>query len=287
MAQLLAIDWGTTNRRVYVLDANGAVLATDRDDRGMLAMEGRDYGAELDVLRGRYGDLPVLIAGMAGANRGWREAAYRSCPAGIAELAESICWMEPGRTGIVPGVSFDSGERADVMRGEEVQVLGAVQAGMAEPDALLCQPGTHCKWVEMAMGRIAAFTTAMTGELFALLRRDSILSGTIAGTVTDGEAFRHGVAQARRGDLLANLFGVRAGVLLGKRDAEESASYASGLLIGADVAARPLDRPVTILADPELGGLYATAIELCGGTGRIADSHTAFVAGITAIWRAL
>ena len=286
-AELIAVDWGTTNRRVYALSADGEVIDSVRDDRGMSAMRADDYPGEVERLRVAHGDVPVLIAGMAGSNRGWREAAYRTCPTGIDDLASAISWIEPGRTGIVPGVSTAGNARADVMRGEEVQLLGAVAAELVAPNALLCQPGTHCKWAMIGAGRIVGFATAMTGELFALLRQHSILSGQLDGEVCDGEAFRRGVADAANGDLLGRLFGVRAGLLLGTLNAEDCASYASGLLIGADVAARDLSQPVGILADPALGSLYRSAIVENDGEATILDSHAAFVAGITAIWRSL
>ena len=169
------------------------------------------------------------------------------------------------------------------MRGEEVQLLGAVAAGLAPPDALLCQPGTHCKWATMRGGRIADIATAMTGELFALLKAHSILAAQLDAPVSDGAAFRDGVRRAGEGDLLGALFGVRAAMLLGMREDAAAASYASGLLIGDDVHAHARNREVTVLADATLAELYVAAIKEAGGAARIADSQAAFVAGITAI----
>lgn len=280
--RFLAVDWGTTNRRVYLIEA-GAVIETRRDDRGVVAMAGGDWPAEVAAMRERYGDLPVLIAGMAGSNRGWVEAPYVECPAGLDALADRIAWVEPGRTGIVAGVCQSTPD-PDVMRGEEVQLLGAVAAGLVPADARLCQPGTHCKWAELAGGAIASFATAMTGEVFALLKAHSLLAPQLAGEVADNADFREGVRRATRGDLTTALFGIRAATLLGHRPAEASAAYASGLLIGHDVAARAIDGDaVHILADRSLGDLYAAAVDELGGTPHVVDSHAAFVAGITAL----
>lgn len=280
--RFIAIDWGTTNRRTYLIE-RGIVADTHRDDRGVLAMAGGDWTAEIAAIRARHGELTVLIAGMAGSNRGWREAPYIDCPASIDALSDVLSWVEPGRTAIIPGVAQRS-PAPDVMRGEEVQLLGATRAGLVPLDALLCQPGTHCKWVEMKGGVIAGFTTAMTGELFALLRNHSILSTQLEGAVENGPAFRDGVQAARSGALPSLLFGARAAMLLGTRPAEESAAYVSGLLIGSDVAAHAGDgRAVHILADAALGALYTAAIGELGGTARLIDSHAAFIAGITAI----
>lgn len=286
-AAFLAVDWGTTNRRVYALDAGGSVLATERDDRGILAVGRGGFAAEAAAIRARFGDLPMLCAGMVGSTLGWAEAAYCPGPAGLDELARALTWVEPERTAIVPGVSIVDGDRADVMRGEEVQFLGAAAAGMTPPDALLCQPGTHCKWARIAGRRIASVRTTMTGELFALLKKHSLLAGFMAGEIADGEAFRAGVAASADRTLLGDLFGARASVLTGRRDPADIAAYVSGLLIGSDVREQAIAAGSTmyLLADPMLGALYRTAIEATGGETALIDSHDAFVAGITRLWR--
>ncbi|WP_066804452.1 2-dehydro-3-deoxygalactonokinase [Sphingomonas asaccharolytica] len=283
---LLAIDWGTTNRRVYRIE-DGAVTATERDALGVTSVS--DFAGELAAIRARLGDVPVLMAGMVGSTIGWREARYVPAPAGLDDLRDNLLRIDD-RTAIVPGVSFCDGARGDVMRGEEVQLLGAVAAGLTPPDALLVQPGTHCKWVEMAGSRIARFTTAMTGELFALVRAHGILSAQLGADVVLGDAFRDGVREGTKRDLTASLFGIRAAKLLGLRDDADAASFGSGLIIGADVAARVADNPFEtayILADPVLGGLYAAAIEVNGRAATIIDSHAAFVAGISRIGASL
>ena len=279
----LAVDWGTTNRRVYRIGANGTVEADEQDGRGILSVTPGAYPAETLAIRARFGDLPMLCAGMVGSNRGWRETPYLPCPIGLDALADAPSWVEPARTAILPGVAT-FGERADVIRGEEVQLLGAVSAGLAPPDALLCQPGTHCKWAEMGGGRLQSFVTAMPGELFALLKAHSLLAPQLAGAVEANAAFLEGVADAGP-DLLSRLFGVRAASLLGRRADDDAAAYASGLLIGTDVRARDLaGRDVHVLADPALGALYQAAVGAVGGNAVEVDSRAAFVAGIVAIW---
>lgn len=276
----LAVDWGTTNRRVFLIE-DGRVSRTERDDRGVTSVT--DFPAEAAGIRARFGDLPLLMAGMVGSNIGWQAAPYVPAPAGIPEIAAALLRID-ARTAIVPGVSVAG--PADVMRGEEVQLLGAVEAGLVPRDSLLAQPGTHCKWAEMEEGRIARFTTAMTGELFALLRRHGLLAAQLGAEVVLGTAFLEGVEEGRKRDLAASLFGIRAAKMLGERDDGDAASFASGLLIGADVAARLENSghdTVHILADAALGGLYAAAVEAHGRRAHIVDSHAAFVAGIIAI----
>ena len=285
--RFIAVDWGTSNRRDYLIE-EGRVVARSRDDRGMLEMDGRGYEDAVAAIRGTHGDWPVLIAGMAGSNRGWREAPYVDAPARAADIAANLLWIEPGRTAIVPGVAWRDPVAPDVMRGEEVQLLGAVAAGLAPATALLAQPGTHNKWVEMVDGAIGRFSTAMTGELFALLRDGSILSRQLDGAITAGPAFLDGIRDAGTRPLTAALFGARAGMLLGYRAEADVADYVSGLLIGADVAGANLaGREAFILSDAALGELYAAAVTELGGTPRQVDTVAAFVAGMTLIWSLL
>lgn len=274
----LAVDWGTTNRRIYHIE-HGLVVRTHRDDRGVTAVS--DFAGEAAAIRTRFGDLPMLLAGMVGSNIGWQVAPYVAAPAGVSELAVNLLRIDD-RTFIVPGVATAT----DVMRGEEVQLLGAVAAGLAPRDALLVQPGTHCKWAKMGKDRIIGFTTAMTGELFALLRTHGLLAPQLQGEVSANAAFLQGVVDGKRRDLAASLFGIRAAKLLGGRDDRDAAAYASGLLIGSDVAARLTgggNAPVFILSGPELGNLYTAAIAANGRTASLVDSHAAFIAGIIAI----
>lgn len=285
----IAVDWGTTNRRVFQIAEDGEVILSERDARGILAV-GRDhFEREARELRRRLGDLPLLCAGMVGSARGWRQVPYVTVPANIADLARAVLWSEPGEAAIVPGVSLRTPERTDVMRGEEVQFLGAVAATLAPSNSMLCQPGTHCKWAQVQGDRLVDFTTAMTGEVYSLLRNHSLLAEVMEGPVHDGAAFREGVSEALKQDLLASLFGARAAMLLNSRPAADSAAFVSGLLIGSDVRARIGHAGVNVhvLGDPPLASLYAAAIEICGGKAHQVDSAEAFVAGITRVWSAM
>jgi 2-dehydro-3-deoxygalactonokinase len=282
----IAVDWGSTNRRALRIGADGTVADSLRDDRGVLAVAGGDFAAEAAVIRERLGDLPMLCVGMVGSNRGWIDAGYVAVPTGLDALTAGLCWAEPGRTAIGPGVCRSAGGRADVMRGEEALLLGAVAARLVPPDALVVQPGTHAKWARLAGGEITDFTTAMVGEVFALLGKGSLLADGLDQPAVDGPAFRAGVARGAQGDLLAGLFGARASLVLGQRERADQASYVSGLLIGSDAAVRLAehDGVVHVLAEAGMGGLYAAAIDALGHRAAVVDSSAAFVAGISAIW---
>jgi 2-dehydro-3-deoxygalactonokinase len=281
----LAVDWGTTNRRAYAMGGDGAVLAHFSDERGVLSVAREAYPAEVAALRQRLGAHAIVAVGMVGSSRGWVEAPYVAAPATLSALAAASLEAAPG-VRIVPGIALRDGKRPDVMRGEEVQVLGAIHAGFAPPTALFCQPGTHNKWIETVDGAIKDFVTVMTGEIFALVRAHGVLAGMLDGTVADGAPFRRGV---RRGiasqNLAASLFEVRAGVLLGRIAPADAAAFASGVLIGADVATREdlARRPVHLLGGGALTDLYTVAITEAGGRV-VTLPDGAITAGIHAIW---
>ncbi len=280
----IAVDWGTTNRRAYKVDPDGRCGEEFEDDRGVLSVAKGDFDGAVAEIRSRLGDLPLLLAGMIGSNRGWIEAPYVSCPAGVDELAAALVWADE-QTAIVPGVCDP--RRADVMRGEEVQLLGAVADGLVPPDALVCHPGTHNKWVEVAGGRIATFRTIMTGELFNLLREHSVLSDLLAEPAEPGDAFEAGVRDGLASDVQGKLFSVRARVLLGKAPREDAPSYASGLLIGGDVRigleSAAASTQVMVMGRPELTRLYASAIAIAGREPVELDGERCFLAGIRQI----
>jgi 2-dehydro-3-deoxygalactonokinase len=283
-----AVDWGSSARRAYVLDASGKVVSEIEDEAGTLTIPKDRFATEVAALRTRVGERPLLMAGMVGSNRGWIEAPYVPCPATLPAVAAHLLWAEPGRTAIVPGVSLIDGERGDVMRGEEVQVFGAHVLRPKQGRTLICHPGTHTKWIEMEGGTIAAFRTVMTGELFALLRKHSILAGMLDGQVVPDAAFRRGVERGfASGEIAAELFSIRAGLLLGIAEPDEAPAFASGLLIGCDLrtglAAAARDEEILVLGRGSLTRLYAAAIEHCGYRTQDMDGAAAFVAGMNAI----
>jgi len=278
----ITADWGTTNRRAYLIDASGQRIDEFEDDKGILSVRKGGFGDAVAEIRERLGDLPLLLAGMVGSNRGWVEAPYVPCPADLADLARALIWAGE-REAIIPGVSVVRNNRADVMRGEEVQILGAREAGLISPDSVVCHPGTHNKWIHLRMGKIHNFATVMTGELFGLLKDYSILSGILQAPVEPNAAFERGVRQALDSDFLpAQLFGVRASVLLEQLKQEDAASVVSGLLIGTDVRigmSFPLAARVMILGRPELTRLYAVAVGLAGRDATVLDGEQCFLAG--------
>lgn len=284
MTPFVAVDWGTTNRRAYQVAPDGTVPVEHEDGCGILSVA--DFPRSVAELAAEFDDLPMLMAGMIGSNRGWREAPYVAAPAGLDDLAAALTWITPRRIAIVPGVSWQSGSCCDVMRGEEVQALGAAAVGAVPADALLCLPGTHNKWVRLEGGRVATLRTVMTGEVFNLLRQHSLLADMLTGEPDAASvAFASGVEQALTQDnLLAELFSVRARVLLGVAPPGEAVSYVSGLLIGSDIRAgvreAPPGAPIAVVARSSLTKLFAAALRVTGREAYEIDGKRAFIAGL-------
>lgn len=282
----IAVDWGSTNRRAYRIDGAGSRVAEFEDGKGVLSVPAGGFEAAVAEIRERLGDLPLLMAGMIGSNRGWVEAPYVPCPAGLDELARHLAWAGE-REAVVPGVSYLGHGHADVMRGEEVQLLGASAAGQVDPEAMVCHPGTHNKWCILRAGQIHTFRTVMTGELFSLLKEHSILADLLGGKVEDNEAYRAGAREGLADDALsADLFAVRARVVLGQAKSEDAASYTSGLLIGTDVRIGlgwPVAAQIVVMGRPDLTRLYAAAIELAGRQAIELDGEKSFLQGIAEI----
>ncbi|HUG62267.1 MAG TPA: 2-dehydro-3-deoxygalactonokinase [Methylomirabilota bacterium] len=296
----VAVDWGTSSLRAWVIDASGAVLAETRSAEGMSSVEPGSFEA---VFRARIADLgdavtrlpsplPAVLCGMVGARQGWREAGYLDVPAPLSDLADrAVAVAADGIDArILPGLARRATDRPDVMRGEETQLLGVV---LDDPGAsgLVCMPGTHSKWVTLQGGRVEDFTTVPTGELFQVLSRETILRHTVGDAAATGDpstaAFRAGLGDGLSdpGMLCARLFSIRAAHLLAGVDGEAAADRLSGLLIGAEVgamfAAVPSAEPVRLVAGGRLARLYAAAIEAAGRAVALVDADHAVRAGLT------
>ncbi|MEQ8814073.1 MAG: 2-dehydro-3-deoxygalactonokinase [Thalassobaculum sp.] len=285
----LGIDWGTTSFRAYRLDAGGGVLAARRADAGIRAVDDGDFDGALEQLVGDWldasPDVPVVMSGMIGSRQGWLEAPYLACPAAVADLAGALVPLDLARgrrVFVAPGLSTRSADGIpDVMRGEEVQILGAVDR-IGVDRATLCLPGSHSKWARVEGGRVTGFATYMTGEAFDALRRHTILGSTIDHAAWDDAAFAAGVERSgAAGGLLHHLFGVRASGLFGELDPARSGAFLSGLVIGHELRAAVPEGasaggdPVVLIGEAGLVRLYAEALARLGIPSREGPSDAA------------
>ncbi|MBS1229287.1 MAG: 2-keto-3-deoxy-galactonokinase [Proteobacteria bacterium] len=285
--QLLALDWGTSSLRAFLMH-DGQVIDTRHSAHGIqhLPLPGRaGFEQAFAAIAGdwvrHWPQLPVVASGMVGSAQGWREAPYVRCPATVKALAEQNTTVASGlgqEILIAPGVLYDEpGELPDVMRGEEIQIAGALlQNPQWSERSCILLPGTHSKWVQIEDGKIVRFATYLTGELFAVLSAHSILGRLLPAASevkggTDVAAFELGLANARRsgpGELSHQLFGTRTLGLTGRLAPAALADYLSGLLIGHELvsglsgAGNELAAvPLVMIGEPSLCQRYVRSLE--------------------------
>jgi 2-dehydro-3-deoxygalactonokinase len=297
-AAYVAADWGTSSLRLWLMNQAGEVLAESRSQEGMMAAAKIGFAtvlqSHLDAVRAAA-HLPVVICGMAGARQGWVEAGYIDTPARLASILQRAVPV-PGQSRdirILPGIAQRDPKAPDVMRGEETQLLGALGAG---GEALVCMPGTHSKWASVRGGTVERFTTFMTGELFAAVSRETILSLAVANAdeAVDTLAFKSAVVAAFETPALAAnlLFRVRSGQLLYGGSPASARERISGTLIGLELAAGlagdPSKRGVTLVASGRLHALYRLAFDTLSVAVQSIDSDDAVRRGLAlaakAIW---
>ncbi|TWT19528.1 2-dehydro-3-deoxygalactonokinase [Luteimonas wenzhouensis] len=271
---MIAVDWGGTHLRLYRLDAAGAIVERRRSDQGAHASHGR-HAEVLSALLAGWDDPDLVLCGMIGGRGGWQEVPYLDCPAGLDAIAAHLQrFAPPGFEGrrlwLVPGLRDGSGAVPDLMRGEESQ-LAALLERLPPGRHRACLPGTHSKWVTIRDGRIDRIHTAMTGELYGLLRRHSLVGALMPGDDEgfDGAAFDAGLARsAEASGLLHHLFGVRAAGLAG-RYGDGLPSYLSGLLLGHELRGGlafdgACPGPVHLVGSERLLAAYARALAALG-----------------------
>lgn len=290
MAQCVLVDWGSTSLRAYRRDLS---LIHESSTAGVLSVPPGGFSAALEVaLMGVPASVPAVICGMAGSTRGWREVPYVPVPATLSDVvARAVRFTaESGRPIVLlPGVSCASNVNGqpDVMRGEEAQIFGAVEAAALGEDctaALFCLPGTHTKWALVTRARggaamIAEFNTCMVGELFAVLTAHSVLASSVVPLpvgADPGAAFLEGLAVPAP---LHALFSARARDVSAAPEArgrvrEGNADFISGALLALElrearewVARSPVRgaKPaVHLVGSAVLCGRYAAALGAAG-----------------------
>ena len=285
MNHLVAVDWGTSSLRAARIARDGTVVEQRASQRGILTVPA---GGFEDVLHETCGDwledpsTLCLVSGMAGSRQGWQEAPYCPCPAGFGELARALRWVEPRRIALVPGLSCETDGVPDVMRGEEVQVFGAMDLLRVEQGSFVL-PGTHSKWVRVQGGRVQSFATCMSGEFYALLRQHSILARTMAAEdgALDEALFAQGVLHAQRsGSLLHAAFSARTLSLFDRLPPSAAPSYLSGLVIGEELRLQASHAgDLVLVGNPQLTQRYQIALATLGRASRSL--------GAEATWRGL
>jgi 2-dehydro-3-deoxygalactonokinase len=295
---LIAVDWGTSRLRAWLVDSAGEAIADADSGDGIGRIEG-GHEAIFERAVAAWPRLPAIMAGMIGSRQGWREAPYVPCPATTSSIAGGIIRFgtDGGRAiAIVPGLAVRSGD-GDVLRGEETQIAGLI-AGAPTFTGTVILPGTHSKWVRVESGTIADFQTYMTGELFELLSQKSFLRHSVADTGSDLSTSPEFALAVRRTAVeglpfVAGLFPVRARQLLADVKLADNLAYLSGLVIGGEIAAaRATGRldgggDIRIVGARSLARAYMKALEVAGFTAKTLDGDRLVLAGLADLARSI
>jgi 2-dehydro-3-deoxygalactonokinase len=283
---LVALDWGTSRMRAFLLRREGEVVDRVTSEDGIMAVPAGGFPAVLERVCGdwlrRWPSLRIVMAGMVGSRNGWAEAPYVECPASLSDVAARMLRLPVGGTEalIVPGLmARDADGVPDVMRGEETKI-----AGTGLSDGVVVMPGTHSKWARLKGGVVESFATFMTGDFYAALSEHTILS-KLSERPEDEAGFVAGLAAARHPGGLTHLaFAARTRVLLGDMPGTQVGPYLSGLMIGREVAEglamlKP-DEPVTLVADGGFARSYEQAFTTLGLPCRVLPAEDTFLGGL-------
>lgn len=284
----IAVDWGTTNFRAFLMDEN-RVIARTSAPCGLLTVENNAFAAtlhqQLQPWISDVGAVPVLMAGMVGSQQGWQNVPYVPLPAGVQNVLAGIHPVETpwgSLAWIMPGLSGQSAwDQPDVMRGEEIQLLGLNALHPAYEHYVLL-PGTHSKHAQMKNGSITAFSTLMTGELFSVLSEHSLLGRALPPQQEDQRSFLAGVAAAQRPVPFSHLiFAARTRRLSGEIAAEHVHSFLSGLLIGDELSSLPTGQHAWIVGSPSLAARYQLAATVIDISLTTVNGDDCFLRGLT------
>jgi 2-dehydro-3-deoxygalactonokinase len=290
----VGVNWGSTNFRAYLMGADGSAIDEYSAPAGVVNLDRAGMAATMDALAARWPNSGAVYAsGMIGSNVGWQEVPYAEAPAGCADLAAAAVATEIGSVPvrIVPGItcrrSFDG--EPDILRGEEIEMIGLAALGTA--DGWVALPGTHTKWARLERSRVVEFFTSMSGEIFDRLTAKGLLASIIEGEAQDGSMFLKGVAtgRARKLSLGTLLFGARAQVVRGFLSKADAASYIRGVLIGSEIADAMAvyptagDAVVPLIGSRVVCALYASALNAAKVSSAIVDSRIACLRGFRAL----
>lgn len=275
----ISIDWGTSNLRIRFIETDTLKIVEEiespngiKEVYALWLKEGRYresfytnfIKAEIQKLATALSSsIPIVISGMASSSIGLKELPYAEIPFktdGSSLFVEQI----DEQILLISGVKSST----DVIRGEEIQLLGLSHLSIKSKQNIFILPGTHSKHIVCENEEVVDFKTFMTGELFEVVSQHTILKNSIEyGELTKNEisAFENGVKEAQNGvSLLNSLFKIRTNSLFDKMDAVQNYYFLSGLLIGEELKSIQTDSKTVLhlCAGGTLFELYNIAIRV-------------------------
>ena len=183
----IAVDWGTSSFRAYLVQ-NNKVSDTIETKDGIKFVKNHLFEQTLLSLIDRWLDddeiTEILASGMVGSKQGWEEAPYQQTPCNPKKLNYITPTLKDNRISLKIFSGLSQIHQPDVMRGEETQIAGFLNE-TPNFNGSICLPGTHSKWVEIRNNSIIKFKTFMTGELFEIISKNSVLIHSVEAEKID------------------------------------------------------------------------------------------------------
>lgn len=261
---VLCCDWGTSSFRLRLVSSNDYSIISEFISPNGVASMFKSWKDQEAISRFEFyslflkksldemaqtssislNNIPIIVSGMASSTLGLEELNYAELPFDTNGKSVSFKLFN-NFNGLAP-LFLISGVKSseDVMRGEEVQLVGLFKLNQlnlqASQNLAFVLPGTHSKHIFVNKGFVYNFKTYMTGELFNIIQEHSILKDSIEkmpGKAQEKEinAFLKGVQISQNSSVLHNIFTVRTNQLFGKHSKQDNLFYLSGLLIGAEI----------------------------------------------------
>ena len=227
MATYITIDGGTTNTRVNLV-VDGVLKGTRKINIGaqksidgteplqkalretVSCLLAENSLSEQDICR-------ILASGMITSEFGLCKLDHILVPAGIDLLHSSMHQTNLADISSIPFVFVrgvksvaDDIDGTDMMRGEETELMGIIEPSHGE--CIYVLPGSHSKIVRCDnQGRIAEFSTLLTGEMLSALSQNTILKDAVDFSVDECDVsyLLKGYSYAESKGISEGLFKVR------------------------------------------------------------------------------
>ena len=239
MKKWIAVDWGTSTFRAYLVQ-NNEVSDTIETKDGMKFVKSHLFEHTLLRLIDRWLDndkiTEILASGMVGSKQGWEEAPYQKTPCNLKNLSYITPSLKDNRISLKIFSGVSQINQPDVMRGEETQIAGFLNEN-PNFNGSICLPGTHSKWVEIKNNNIIKFKTFMTGELFEIISKNSVLIHSVKAEKIDKMELLKSVDEIlQKPELFSNaLFQLRADDLINSKGPTIYKSRLSGYLLAIEL----------------------------------------------------
>ena len=281
----IAIDWGTTNFRAWLIKDN-KILKEINKPHGIKNISDKNFEKilinNIKLPKIIDGKIKIISCGMIGSKQGWFDTGYdknfnskRNNLVKIKTKNKNLDFY------IVKGLCQSN--PYDVIRGEETQILGYLQNNKTF-SGFICLPGTHSKWIKFTRGQLIKFKTYMTGELFEIISRNSILKHSITEKNINTSIFKKSViiSQKKNFNPFHFLFEFRSRTLLTKKKYYPK-SELLGFLIGNEIKSN-IDNiknsRVIIIGSSYNSKLYSKAMQILKINNTIVDSKKITIAGL-------